>query len=42
MAKIYPMKVLIFQIIFLKVTLGTILAIFPEVWDHITKTVYPK
>ena len=34
-AKIYPMKVRILQIIIFKVTLRTILVIFPQVWDHI-------
>ena len=41
-AKIYPIKVRILQIIIFKVTLRTILAIFPKVWDHITKTVFFK
>ena len=36
------MKVQILQIIIFKVTLRTILAIFPQVWDHITQTVFSK
>ena len=36
------MKVRILQIIIFKVTLRTISAIFPQVWDHITKTVFSK
>ena len=36
------MKVRILQINFFKVTLRTIKAILPQVWDHITKTVFSK
>ena len=39
---IYPMKVRILQTMFFKVTLRTIQAIFPQVCDHITKTVFSK
>ena len=38
----FPMKVRILQIIIFKVTLRTILAIFPQVWDLITRTVFSK
>ena len=40
--QIYPMKVRILQTIFFKVTLRTIEAIFAQVRDHITKTVFSK
>ena len=38
----YSIILWILQTIFLLVTLRTILAIFPQVWDHITKTVFSK
>ena len=28
--------------LFLKITVPTILAIFPQIWDHITKTILSK
>ena len=40
MANIYPVKDRILQTIFFKVILRTILAMFPQVWHHITKTVF--